>query len=268
MSFHFAVLITSEKCGHCRNMRGDGILFSKQKIQKEKRPANVPGGYHYDAVFMKKMITADSEIAKLRILNVNYKSFNPTEGIADISVFTLEPDSKTIRQTMLKEKVGKTVLEVYTIGEVGKKVSTQDIDTKWEDTIKTYVPSNLASYAYFYPTLSIFHFDSWMNSTRTGDPIYGYVNGLSTKEEAPYGAMPGQNPSPDMFIKFLSSFFDGTRKLLAKPEPKPVVQAPQAPQAIAAAPTHEEPEPVAKSAKGKKAEGKTCGRKVRLYVKE
>lgn len=217
MSFHIAVIITSEKCGHCRIMRGTGRLFSQTEIKKEGKHPSVPGGHHWDAKLMKKLITADSDSAKLRILNVHYKSFNPGEGVSDLSVFTLEPDNKTIRQTILKEKDGKTLAEIYTIGESGKKIGAQDIPNDWTDTVKTYLPMNLPSYAYFYPTLSIFHFDAWMKSIKNNTPIFGYINGLESKMESPYGGVPGQDPNPSDFSTFLASFFNGSKQLLETP---------------------------------------------------
>jgi hypothetical protein len=225
MSFHIAAIITSEKCGHCRHMRGTGRLLSQNEIKKDSKQPTVPGGYHYDAKFMKKMITADTDSAKLRILNVHYKSFNPGEGVMDLSVFTLEPDNKSIRQTILKEKNGKTVAEIYVIGDTGKMVTSQDIPTEWTETVKTYLPPNLTSYAYFYPTLAIFHLEAWMNSIKTNEPIFGYVNGLDTKQEAPYGAIPpSQQPNVIEYIKFLNTFFDGSKQILIKPESiKPLV---------------------------------------------
>jgi hypothetical protein len=221
MSFHIAVLITSEKCGHCRTMRGSGRLLSQTEIKKEGKHPSVPGGHHWDAKFMKKLITADSDSAKLRILNVHYKNFNPGEGVSDLSVFTLEPDNKTVRQTILKEKEGKTIAEIYTIGDTGKKVGSQDIPNDWTDTVKTYLPVNLSSYAYFYPTLSIFHFDAWMQSIKNNTPVFGYINGLESKTESPYGGIPGQNPNPSDFSTFLASFFNGSKKLLEKPVASP-----------------------------------------------
>ena len=219
MSFHIATLITSEKCGHCRTMRGIGRLLSQNEIKKDSKTPTVPGGFHYDAKFMRKMITADTDSAKLRILNVHYKSFNPGDGVMDLSVFTLEPDNKNIRQTILKEKNGKTVAEIYVIGDTGKMITSQDIPTEWSETVKTYLPVNLTSYAYFYPTLSLFHFEAWMNSINNNEPIFGYVNGLETKQEHPYGAIPGQNPNPGDFVQFLNSFFkDGSKPILVKPE--------------------------------------------------
>ena len=220
MSFHIAALITSEKCGHCRHMRGSGRLLSQNEIKKESKQPTMPGGYHYDAKFMKKMITADTDSAKLRILNVHYKSFNPGEGVMDLSVFTLEPDNKSIRQTILKEKNGKTVAEIYVVGDTGKMITTQDIPTEWPETVKTYLPPNLTSYAYFYPTLAVFHLEAWMTSIKNNEPIFGYVNGLDSKQETPYGAIPGQNPSPMDFVKYLNTFYDGSKQILAKPESK------------------------------------------------
>jgi hypothetical protein len=226
MSFHIAALVTSEKCGHCRTMRGTGRLLSQNEIKKDSKTPTIPGGFHYDARFMKKMITADTDSAKLRIINVHYKSFNPGDGVMDLSVFVLEPDNKSIRQTILKEKNGKTVADIYVIGDVGKQVTSQDIPTEWPETVKTYLPVNLTSYAYFYPTLSLFHFEAWMNSIKNNEPIFGYVNGLETKQEHPYGAIPGQNPNPGDFVQFLNSFFkDGSKPILVKPEvlPKPEI---------------------------------------------
>jgi hypothetical protein len=220
MSFHIATLITSEKCGHCRTMRGSGRLFSQNEIKKDNKVPTMPGGYHYDSKFMKKMITADTDTTKFRILNVHYKSFNPGEGVMDLSVFTLEPDNKSIRQTILKEKNGKTVAEIYVIGDTGKLATTQDIPTEWSETVKTYLPTNITSYAYFYPTLAVFHFEAWMNSIKNNEPIFGYVNGLDSKPESPYGAIPGQNPNPMEFVKYLNTFFDGSNQIMVKPEPK------------------------------------------------
>lgn len=276
MSFHIAALITSEKCGHCRTMRGDGILLTKAKIQKEKKPANLPGGGYYDAVFMKKLITAGTEVPRLRILNIHYKSFNPSEGVMDISVFTLEPDSKTVKQTLLKEKEGGTSVEIYVINDIGKKISTQKIETPWEDTVKTYIPPNLASYAFFYPTLAVFHFESWMHSIRTSEPVYGYVNGMPTKEELPYGASPISNPSPGDFVKFLKSFFDGTKTLLAKPEPKKdtpgLPSIPEEPKSIPSVESSKgstKPKLIEVPLEKPLLSSSECSRlKIRLYVKE
>jgi len=271
MSIHIAVVVTSEKCGHCRHMRGEGVLMSKAKIEKEKKQPTVPGGNHYDAVFMKKLIMANTDSPKFRVVNVHYNAFNPAEGIADISVFTLEPDNKTIRQTMFKNKDGKTSVTVYAIGDTGKQLSAQEDESKWEETVNKFVPSNLSSYAYFYPTLAVFHSEAWMNSLRTGEPVYGYVNGLTTKEEGPYGALPTSNPAPGDFVKFLASFFDGTKQILAKPE----VKAIKAPETVVKAP---EPVKVQESVKASNESNSSVVRvptkgacektNVRLYVKE
>ena len=53
-------------------MRGTGRLLSQNEIKKDSKTPTVQGGFHYDAKFMKKMITADTDSAKLRIINVHY----------------------------------------------------------------------------------------------------------------------------------------------------------------------------------------------------
>jgi hypothetical protein len=273
MSFHIAVFITSEKCGHCRTMRGNGILMSKTKIEKEKKTPTVPGNYYYDATFMKKLIMAGStDSPRFRIVNVHYNSFNPTEGVMDISVFTLEPDNKTIRQTMFKGNAGKTLVEVYAIGDAGKKVSDQNDETKWEDTVAKFIPKNIPAYAYFFPTLTVFHMDAWMSAIRTNEPVYGYVNGMNTKEDHPYGALPGGQPSPGDFVKYLESFYDGTRKLLDKPEKKAPIEASAAPASTPPPTIQAPPVPSIVKEQSKMVRVPTKGAcdkmNVRLYVKE
>jgi hypothetical protein len=227
MSFHIAVILTSEKCGHCRTMRGSGRALSQKEIKEKSLPTSIPGGYHYDSKFIKKLITADSDSPKLRILNVHYRSFNPADGVSDISVFTLEPDNRSIRQVILKESEGKTVADTYVIGDTGKKTGTQEVPNSWNDTVKLYLPSNLTSYAYFYPTISIFNLESWISSIKNNEPVFGYINGMPTREEVPYGGMPGQNPNPiSDFSVFLKGFFDGTRNLLVKPPAKQNIPEP------------------------------------------
>ena len=224
-----AVILTSERCGHCRNMRGSGRLMSKAEIKKDNKQPTIPGGNHYDAVWLRKLITVEGKDAKLRVVNLHYKSFNPAEGMMDISVFTLEND-KEIRQTMLKEaESGKTNMTIYVVGETGRVLSNQDIDTPWMEMCKTYVPVNIGMYAFFFPSLMLFESNEWTESIRNKTPIFGYMNGFDTKKEAPYGALtgPGIQPNVMEFTKFLAQFFNGTRELKGKP---PVVEAPKLPE--------------------------------------
>jgi len=226
-----AVILTSERCGHCRNMRGTGRLMSKAEIKKENKQPNIPTGHHYDATWMRKLITADlNKDAKLRVVNLNYKSFNPAEGLTDISVFTLEND-KEVRQTMLKETGdGKTNMTIYVVGETGRVLSNQDIDTTWSEMCKTYVPVNISMYAFFFPSLTLFEGNEWTESIKNKTPIYGYMNGFDTKKDAPYGALtgPGIQPNVMEFSKFLIQFFNGAKELKGKPsvEAKPVEPEP------------------------------------------
>ena len=231
-----AVILTSERCGHCRNMRGSGRLLSKAEIKKENKQPNIPVGNHYDATWMRKLITADmNKDAKLRVINLHYKSFNPAEGLMDISVVTLEND-KEVRQTMLKETAnGKTNMTIYIVGENGRVLSNQDIDTPWVEMCKTYVPVNISMYAFFFPSLLFFEGNEWTESITNKTPIYGYMNGFDTKKDAPYGALTGSGIQPNVmeFSKFLAQFFNGTRELKGKPiveekpvEPEPVKKEP------------------------------------------
>lgn len=220
MSYHTAVLITSEKCGHCRNMRGNGRLLSQAEIKKDNKPPTIPGGpvnpkgYHYDAIYMRRILTAGAESGVkqlVRLINIHYKSFNPMEGIADICIFNMEGAS--VKQTILRESNGKTSIETYLIGESGKQLEKKELQSVWSDSVKANVPINMTMYSHFFPILTLFHVDAWNSAIQNSKPVYGYVNGLETKAEAPYGALPSQKPNVIEFGMFLKEFFDGTRKL-------------------------------------------------------
>lgn len=213
---HVAVILTSDRCGHCRSMRGAGRLLSQNEIKRDNKPANIPGGFHYDAKFMKKLITANMDKdTKLRVININYRTFNPTEGVMDISVFTLEPDGNTIRQTMLMEKDGKSVVNIYLVGDSGQVVTTQEMPNSWSDLVKNYIPSNISMYSMFFPSLILFEGSAWTEGIKNGTPIFGHLNGFESKTEAPYGVAykPGVNPNVMNFPNYIEQFFNGSKEL-------------------------------------------------------
>lgn len=208
---HVAVILTSEQCGHCRVMRGTGRLLSGNEI-KDKKP-NLPGGYYYDSVFMKKLICADTESPKIRVINIHYKTFDANKGVSDISVFTLDTDNKTVKQTMLKEKGNKTNMALYSIGESGKVLMNNDIDKSWSEIVSEYIPVNIMSYAFFFPSMIIFEGKNWIEGISNKKPIFGFLNGFESNEKLPYGAIPGPQPMTMEWPKFLKQFFDGTKEL-------------------------------------------------------
>lgn len=223
MSYHVAVLVTSEQCGHCRRMRGNGRLLSQNEIKKDNKMPTIPGGqsnpsgYHYDAKFMSRLLTGDSVISQskqvIKLINIHYKSFNPMEGILDISIFNLE--GVNVKQTILRESNGKTSIETYLIGDSGRVLEKKEIPSVWADSVKANVPINISMYAHFFPIITLFHSEAWNDAIQNSKPIFGYVNGLETKSEAPYGALPSQKPNVVEFGMFIKQFFDGTRKLEA-----------------------------------------------------
>ena len=61
-------------------------------------------------IYIQKKSDGLTESKKSKVLSL-------LEGITDISVFTLEPDNKTIRQSVIKEKDGNTLMDIYRIYE-------------------------------------------------------------------------------------------------------------------------------------------------------
>jgi hypothetical protein len=205
-------------------MRGTGRLLYQNEIKKDNKQPTIPGGqsnpkgYHYDAIFMKRLLTAGDSTAPhskqmLRLINIHYKTFNPMEGINDICIFTMEGNN--VKQTILRESSGKTAVEVYVIGESGKQLENKILPSVWSDSVKANVPINLSMYGHFFPILTLFHVDAWNDAIQNSKPIFGYVNGLETKTESPYGAIQAQRPNVVEFGLFLKQFFDGTKKLEA-----------------------------------------------------
>lgn len=217
---HVALLVTSVACGHCQNMRGTGRLLSQNEIKQQKKQPNIPGGHHYDSKFMRKLLMAGTNEAKFRVININFNSMNPSQGVADISVFTLETDQNNVRQTILKNVGGKTEISIYVIGETGRVVSTQEVPREWTEFEKEYVPVNIMGYSVFYPSIIAVEGSAWAEGIKNKTPIYGFLNGFDTKEESPYGAVVDRAKQPNVlpFETFLGSFFNGGRKLLGKPE--------------------------------------------------
>jgi len=221
-----AVILTSEQCGHCRTMRGSGRLLSRNEIKSGNLRPTIPGNYHYDAIFMKKLITAESDIPKVRVININFKTFDVSKGVTDISIFTLESDNTTVKQTMLIEKDGKTHMNMYAVGESGKVLLNSNVDKSWSDITSEYLPVNLGMYTLFFPSMIVFETKTWNEGVVNKKPLYGFLNGFETKESEPYGAIPAGQPKTLEWSKFLKQFFDGTKKLTGAPVNAPVV-APQ-----------------------------------------
>jgi hypothetical protein len=280
MSYHTAVLITSEQCGHCRRMRGTGRLLSQNEIKKDNKQPTIPGGqsnptgYHYDAKFMRRLLTAGDSQSKqvLKLINIHYKTFNPMEGINDISIFNMEGNN--VKQTILRESSGKTSVEVYVIGESGKQLDNKILPNVWSDSVKANVPINLSMYGHFFPILTLFHNDAWNDAIQNSKPVFGYVNGLETKTEAPYGAIQAQRPNVVEFGMFLKQFFDGTKKLEAVPS---VIVKPEIPENTEKKVHFEEHKAIpptvqngtVKNVESSKGSSDICSKiSFRLYVKE
>ena len=216
---HVALLITSERCGHCKNMRGNGRLLSQNEIKKDKKQATIPGGYHFDAKFMKKMICGGLDgPAKLRVVNVHLTTMNPNEPVKDISVFTLQSDNETVEQTMLSEEGDKVRITTYLVGENGKVKNNELATVAWKDISKKYIPVNMSGYCAYYPGIVLFESNTWTQGLQSNSPMYGYYNGFETKEQSPFGIDPHKKKQPVGFFEFLMPFFNGTRELLGAPK--------------------------------------------------
>jgi hypothetical protein len=189
------------------------------------------------------------------------------EGIVDISIFNLEGNN--VKQSILRESNGKTSIETYLIGDSGKQLDKKELPSVWSDSVKANVPINLTMYAHFFPILALFHIDAWNGAIQNSKPIYGYVNGLETKSEAPYGAMQSRQPNVIEFGMFLKQFFDGTKKLESMPSVIVKSEAPENSEKKVHFEEHRAIPPTVQNGTAKSSPSELCSKiNFKLYVKE
>jgi len=218
------VIVTAENCGHCNKMRGDGRLLSSTAINREKTHPTLPGGNYFDEVFMIKLITGNSKQIpapiKYRIYNIHMNDFNnPNSGVKSISFFTLSPDKPgaVIERIFSKGENEKTNIETLIVGSLKNIKEETKSEIKWIDTVNSYIPKEIVNYILFYPQSAVFSAKSWDMAIKGEKSLYGFVNGLKTKDTAPYSVIREKQPQQEDPIAFFQSYVDGTRELPDSP---------------------------------------------------
>lgn len=234
-SLPVAVIVTAENCGHCKRMRGDGKLLSSNSIDKNRIQPGIPGGKYYDEVFVTNLITGNSKndnfTAKYRVFNLHMANYQkPSDGVKSISFFALSDKPGVVTQKIFsKGEKDNTVVETLTVGSLKHISEEQKSDIEWSKTVGAYIPKDIIKYIVQYPTTLVFSAKSWDGAIRGENLLYGYVNGLKTKDVPPYGVsiISGKLESEEHLeiLTFYQSYINGTKKLLdLPPTPAPALQ--------------------------------------------
>jgi hypothetical protein len=202
MSLPVILVITSQRCGHCVRMRGDGRIQSSRGQESSTTPSALPGGYSYNDAFIRKLITANPSAvprndnmypAKYRVYNLHLsKMGGPDNEILEIIEFALKPGG-AIEERLYKKNDLNADVEIYTVSPSTEPDSKlHHTSTPWLDTVKNTIPNAYTNYLHFFPMILYFTAGAWDRSLREGGPIYGYINGAETLQTPPYGPVPGQ----------------------------------------------------------------------------
>lgn len=226
MSLPVILIITSQRCGHCVKMRGDGHLHSSFT---GPAPSSMPGGHSYDDTFIRKLITADPTGAhksneqptpKYRLYNLHLASMGgPDNEVLELLEYVVKSGGSVEERIYKKNSSsGNTDVEIYTVNPTTVPVSKlHQTTTSWADTVKTMIPSGYTSYLYFFPMVLFFTSQVWDRGLRDGAPIYGYINGMETSPTPPYGPVKSSQPNVSDPIILAASFAKGEKLLLNGP---------------------------------------------------
>jgi hypothetical protein len=225
MSLPVILVITSQRCGHCVRMRGDGRLNSSFDGESQ---SSLPGGYGYDDTFIRKLISANPAAvpkndntypAKYRVYNLHLsKMGGPDNEVLEIIEFELKTGG-TIEERIYKKNNSNTDIEIYTVSSTNKpSTKLHHTSTPWLDTIKNMIPSGYVNYLHFFPMILYFSAGAWDRALREGGPIYGYINGAETSQTPPYGPAPKQtNIQVVDPVILAASFIKGEKALIDAP---------------------------------------------------
>ena len=148
-------VLTSTGCGHCLQMRGNGILGDGRPMNSYK--------------FLNLHLKIAKEGQSITLLNIHFKSMRGTHPeIGDISKHYIK-GSKIVQERYYPGENG-TFVDLLSINssEKAKKILSRQvtIDKKgidWETFLKKRVPMEIQNYTYYYPAFVVFSKESWVS---------------------------------------------------------------------------------------------------------
>ena len=162
-------VLTSEGCGHCHNLRGNGELGNGTQFTQ------------YD--YLKSHLDPLHEGKGCIILNIHFGSMaGKVNEIRDISKIYLR--KKVIFQEKYYSQDNKVMVKVTTLDSDNKSKSVTDknanVDHNWSAFVGKKIPTDIERYTFFFPCFVVFELNDW----RKGKNILGLTNaGLTIRNE-------------------------------------------------------------------------------------
>lgn len=152
------LVLTSNGCGHCHMVRGDGQLNNGKQLMNYK--------------FLKPLCD------KLNIFNIHYSSMRGyNEDIMEVIKVSL--NGTILNHDKYYKSEDKTMFtRTYTTDNTAKNTTEiVDIKTDWEAFVKTKIVDKLKNYTYYFPCFIVVKTEDWNNSLKTpGSQIFGLTN--------------------------------------------------------------------------------------------
>lgn len=165
MSDIVLVVLTSEGCGHCSQLRGNGVLGN--------------GTPFHTYSFLESHIDPLKRKDNITMINIHFSSMNGHHShIQVISKFS--KFGNNVQQEMYYAENGKTFVSVLAVNEKNrakvlkqkKEVFVEKNHVDWTQFIDLKVPKNIEKYSFYYPCFLVFQKEDW----KSGGNILGIPN--------------------------------------------------------------------------------------------
>ena len=162
-------VLTSEGCGHCHHLRGDGELGNGKQFMTYEHIKS-----HIQPIEGGKMA---------RLWNIHFQQMSgKLEVIESISKIYME--NGVIYQEKYFNEGGKVRVKISVLGVNNnrKELSIKDADVKegWLDFVKSKVPRGIENYTFYFPCFIVFDYEDW----KKGENILGITNAGFTMRDA------------------------------------------------------------------------------------
>jgi len=168
------VALTSEGCGHCSHMRGDGTLGNGKQFNTYK--------------FLNQHVDPEEDGKGITCLNIHFRDMGGRhQTINEIVKYKKSGKNEIIYEKYYQEN-GMTHVDVMRIDSsekvrkiISKRVKIEGKDIIWLDFLDRKVPKKIENYTYFYPCFVIFKKEEW----KQGGNILGLTNaGYTIREKS------------------------------------------------------------------------------------
>ena len=162
-------LLTSEGCGHCHTLRGDGELGNGKQFTNYS--------------FIKTHLDPLENGNTLKILNIHFLSMSGKHNqIGEISKIYLKGEN-IFQEKYYSSRKGEVMVKICSLDKRNKKTNigekSASVKLNWQEFLNKKIPKNIENYTYFFPCFIVFGIDDW----KKGGNILGITNAGFTQRD-------------------------------------------------------------------------------------